>query len=818
MRVFLSHSSKDKTGFVRLIADKLNTNNLIIDEKSFTPARLNADEMVRLIDSCDIFVFFISENSLPIEGNIEFEINKAYDYISKNSKIFMPMIISEDIAYKDERIPQWFRDYNLRKILKPTKAYQIIREKINELTWEKKEFLRKKENIFVGRNDFIEKFEDMYYDTSDGSAIFYFISGFESIGRSSLARHCLKKVNKIRQTYVFPRIDLDQADSIEDLIFKLNDLGVSTEINIAGLMNITLKEKIDICINIFSGYFNDDDVILINDRGAIVKPNGQINDWFLDIINGINNIKIGIRAIICTKYKSNYISRKNWSVSIPEMPPKEVRRLLVEYLNLLDVILSNDEITTACNWLQGYPHQVYYLAQYIKNNTYATAHKNSNTIVNYSMSRAESIISEYVHLNYALQFMSTISKVEIANVNTLLDAFGGEEKYKDLLNDLLLKNICTYEGVSGEYVRISEIIANYIQRKGIKHSLFAFNNLKAIIGNEIKNNTEFTPDMPSIYLSVKEKVISDGILEDKYIFPSHLAKSMKEIYNNRNDDAQVINIAQFLISKRTTISSDMVSIARYYLCLALARKKDQKLLEESSMLIDVDKHFVRGFYYRKLGKYIDAINELSKCISMHSNHPRAKAELATCYVRIGDLDSAFNFAKDCYESDRYNIYFIQAYFECLLHKYSREALNRYREEMTSLIDHQYIRENKKDSSMMATMKARFALYIENDIQKSFEVLAEHLKHFSEDLFILNTKFMIYEKSRDVTNMKNTHEDLKNMIKDKDQYSDVIHSNKIRIAAIEFGLDEAVRQIENLPHTFSDDFKIRLRDKISRGFV
>ena len=119
---------------------------------------------------------------------------------------------------------------------------------------------------------------------------------------------------------------------------------------------------------------------------------------------------------------------------------------------------------------------------------------------------------------------------------------------------------------------------------------------------------------------------------------------------------------------------------------------------------------------------------------------------------------------------------------------------------------------------MATMKARFALYIENDIQKSFEVLAEHLKHFSEDLFILNTKFMIYEKSRDVTNMKNTHEDLKNMIKDKDQYSDVIHSNKIRIAAIEFGLDEAVRQIENLPHTFSDDFKIRLRDKISRGFV
>ena len=223
MRVFLSHSSKDKTGFVRLIADKLNTNNLIIDEKSFTPARLNADEMVRLIDSCDIFVFFISENSLPIEGNIEFEINKAYDYISKNSKIFMPMIISEDIAYKDERIPQWFRDYNLRKILKPTKAYQIIREKINELTWEKKEFLRKKENIFVGRNDFIEKFEDMYYDTSDGSAIFYFISGFESIGRSSLARHCLKKVNKIRQTYVFPRIDLDQADSIEDLIFKLID-------------------------------------------------------------------------------------------------------------------------------------------------------------------------------------------------------------------------------------------------------------------------------------------------------------------------------------------------------------------------------------------------------------------------------------------------------------------------------------------------------------------------------------------------------------------------------------------------------------------
>ncbi len=64
MRVFLSHSSKDKLRFVNLVAEKLNTDNLIIDAKSFVPAKDNRDEMIRLVSQCDIFCFFISKNSL----------------------------------------------------------------------------------------------------------------------------------------------------------------------------------------------------------------------------------------------------------------------------------------------------------------------------------------------------------------------------------------------------------------------------------------------------------------------------------------------------------------------------------------------------------------------------------------------------------------------------------------------------------------------------------------------------------------------------------------------------------------------------------
>ena len=728
----------------------------------------------------------------------------------------MPFIIDDEIRYDSSDIPGWFRNYNLRKVCKPTKVVALINEKITELTWSKSKFLKQKESIFIGRNEFVESFENRYYDSAHGHAIFYFISGFESIGRRSFIKYCLKKVGKVHNSYNFPILDLDSNDSVEDFIAKLNDLGIAPEQKIEGLLSTDLEEKVEICASLIKTYYNNDEVVLVNDRGAIVKSNGKLSDWFKKLLCKFDNKAIGIKMAICSKVRVSTDSSKIFNITMPELSPRERIRLLIEYLKLFKVTITEDEFKLCTNWLQGFPHQVFYLVESINSHTFSSTLQNSNIIVNYSLSKAETILSEYKEDSWKIEFIATISKIEIANVRTLCKAFGDDQKYNELLADLILKNICSYEGISGEYIRLSEIISDYIVRKRIQHCKTAFNILKGIIKKELEGDTGFEQDLPSIYLTMKESILDGNDLDNKYIFPSHLAKCIKEIYISREDDGQVIKIAEYMISKEKTISADMLNIAKYYLCLALARKKDMRVLSEACMLNQVDRRFVIGFFFRRTGEYVKAISELTECLNLRKNHERAKSELVTCYIRTGNLSGAYKLARECYYNNKSSVYFAQSYFDCLLHRFSRSQAPEDAQEMKLIIDSQVPEDNKKDSSIVATMSSKYYLYVDNSPQNAFDAISKHTNDFGNDLFTLNAEFSIYEKLNDIGNMKRINEMILQIIKNTEQYMDIIHSNRIRVTAKEFGIAAAMQEIEALPTYFSEDFKVRLSEKIRQN--
>ena len=57
MRVFLSHSNNDRKGYVEYVANNLSSDEVIIDTRSFIPGRSSSDEMSRLVEECDIFIY-----------------------------------------------------------------------------------------------------------------------------------------------------------------------------------------------------------------------------------------------------------------------------------------------------------------------------------------------------------------------------------------------------------------------------------------------------------------------------------------------------------------------------------------------------------------------------------------------------------------------------------------------------------------------------------------------------------------------------------------------------------------------------------------
>ena len=218
VKCFLSHSSKDKDFYIKLVASKVGITNCHFDEFSFEEGSLTLDEIFKGLNSTDLFVLFLSENALQSEW-VQNEIilaKKLFDS-DKIKKIF-PIIIDPAIKHTDKRLPLWMRDeYNLRYISKPTVAAKRIRQRLREISWEIHPTLKEKKKIFVGRNQLISKFEERFDDFDLKKPNCVIASGIQSIGRRTLMLHCLGKTNIADDSYRPSFIYLNAQESIEDM-------------------------------------------------------------------------------------------------------------------------------------------------------------------------------------------------------------------------------------------------------------------------------------------------------------------------------------------------------------------------------------------------------------------------------------------------------------------------------------------------------------------------------------------------------------------------------------------------------------------------
>lgn len=814
MRVFLSHSSDNKD-YVNCVAKNISSDEVIIDESSFIPGRLSSEEMERLIMGCDIFVFFISSSSLE-NKNVKYEIEQYEKSSFSNNKRFIPLVIEDGIKYSDSRIPEWMRDYNIRRVYKPKKAVACIDETIRLMTWKKYDFLKRKDSIFRGRNEYVEKFEHRFNDRKLGKAVCYCVSGFETIGRTTLLNYCLKKVGKIRQEYTFPSFNLNSTDSIEDFIFKLDELGVAKPALVENLSTKTVDEKIRIASEQLNNFIENDEVVHIVDNGCIITNNGGIAEWFRKLLDSVNAKNLGAKLAISAKYKCNALpSSKMWNISIPEFSPTERQWLLEAYLDLYGISLPDNEFEICLNWLQGYPQQILLLAQGISEQGFSAIKEKSNEIVGFNMHKIEGVLAKYIEDDKKMSFIVTLAKPELLKVSDILYSFGNDEFYTELLTELLSLSICVFVGVSNEYIRINDTVRDYLNRKRFRIDSSALEKLRGKILSDFKKDRHGIPDSSELYFFMNDTIMRNNIesIDEKFIFPSHFAKCMRDIYNKRENDNEVIKIAEYLISKKKYIDTNVLKSAYYYLCLALARKKEYRVIQESIHLDDADKCFVQGFYYRKVGEWRESITSLEKAISINSKHKRAKRELVTAYMRLYEYDNAFLLAEESYNDDPSNIYFSQAYFKCLLSRYVNNKDDNIEQKLEYIINKTVIGDDERDQSMIACMRAEYEFYVNNNEFESYEILNKCISDYPKNIYTLFTKFNIAERSNNIKEMEQAQKKIKDIIKDSKQYEDVITRNDILIIAHVNGQQQAMAKIEKLSSIYSESYKNKLREDV-----
>lgn len=825
-RVFLSHSSKDKTFYIENVVKNLKKligpDKFVYDAKTFEEGQETTKEISKWLENTEIFVLFISDTALDSEW-VKKEILEAKDLLEKNDlrKIY-PIIIDEKITHEDKRIPDWMREiYNIRYISQPSIAARKIHNRYIEIVWEKNPKIKEKNSFFAGRNDLIDNIEERIDSYNKPFPTTLIASGLNEIGRRSLLRRSLIKSSIISDSYYMPTIVLDAHQSIEDLIFLLSDLGFKQDISIDGsLLKLSQDEKIDIAFKMFQEMKNAKDILLIVDGGAIVSPTRTISNWFIKLNNKLSNASNGMSICVVSKHRTRYQDLANsesiHAIHVPELPFSERGRFFNRYLRILEMNLNENDINFVISFFSGLPKEIIFTADFINHHSINELKRNTSIITDYADGKVTRLLSRYDGNEDSYKLLALIAAFDFISYSMLSEIINDSDEYKTLIDEFITNGICENLGINGEYLCLNSAIKNYVQRQRFEMAK-EFKDALSKHVKEFMNSFEKINDrdVSDVFYSLREAISENSEIDSGFLIPSHYLKSMKELYDRRDRDQDVVKLADRILENEEFMDAHIAREIRYYLCSSLARLKDNRFKEEVQKINGPEHNFLFGFYYRHVGLDTKAIESLLKALKDRSQFGRAKRELVLVYNNNEEYDKALILAKENYESNRSNEYHIQAYFQCLSYGKS-EALSfgERKEQAKILLEDINKIDSDKAKSMSLVMNIQYNIHFKEDLITAGQLIEENAFKYPNDIFVLLVTFDVYERLNKIENLKSTLEAIKNIHGNTSSkyHRDYLKCNAVYYAAIgEISKAKAIARDLNI----SETAKRLLENKINK---
>ncbi len=816
IKCFLSHSSSDKERFVRPVASKLYREARIFDEETFEAGMPPAEEIASALDESAIFVIFLSSKALESDW-VQNELGRAkllFDE-SKLQRIY-PIIIEDGLTHLDSRIPEWMREnINIQPISKPSIAARKINARLREISWKFHPRLRERTEIFVGRNDLISQFEERIDDFSSPTPVAVIASGLSAIGRRSLLRHSLKKSNIIRPSFEFPLVIISQLDSIEDLVLKTLDLGLVNLSKKDFNLHCSVEEKTTFAIQMFREISRERERILIEDQGVLVQPDGQLVDWFSEIINGLASDSFLIFSVVSRYRPLASLNRLNpfvFSVHVAEMDKQERDGLMVRYSRFSEIELSKDDYSFFSDLLTGYPEQVLFAIDLIKEQGVFEAKKNSHTIQQYGSDKAKIVLDSFQNDPKALNFIYLLSRFEFVSYEVLFDIVN-EQEYGSTLKNLLSSAICEKIGSSSDYIRVNEVIRDYISRNRFGSDTGFEGALTAHAKSFLDRYMDEDSDISDYLFSAQESLRSGGKVPEDLIVPSVFLKTIKRLYDEDRKYAEAILLANRVLSRDGSLHKNTVDHVRFIKCQCLARLRRSEFFDEVRKVSQPDRAFLYGFYYRLSGDTARAEENLKQVLEKKPRDPRAIGELVLVYMQSEEYQLAFDLARDNYHNRPGNPINANNYLTCLM---ARDWTPESKKEIEVVISRLEIDTSERAREMVASAKARILAYFENDRSAAMTSIEKTIAEFPEVNYPLLTKADLAVHFTDVSKLREAVGELERATgKHAQTYRSVVKF-KALLLAMEGRTQEAHNLINRELSGLPSSARTRLNDRIE-GF-
>ncbi len=817
MRIFVSHSSKDKERYVnkmvKYLIEQIGESSVIYDALSFEVGEKSIDEINRNLANTDLFVILLSKDAL--ESNwVKYELGEAYKKLSENTlnRIY-PLIIDSELKYDDKRIPNWLKEYTLKYIARPRKSAKLIIERAKNINWSRHPAYKNRDSIFVGRNDLINSFETRIDDFEEPPLNSFIVSGLPNIGRKSLVRQCLIKGNIIQPYYEFPTISLSYQESIEDFIIKSNDLGFTDESLINNLPSKTLEEKINCATTLAKEIVKLSEILLIKDDGCIVDYRGRIADWFKEIVSS-NNLNGKISFIVVTKHKTSFETIRNIPsatfLNVPELSRTERNGLLKRLAEQNNLNLNRTEFETISKHLTGYPAQVHYAIEIIKDQGYPYLSKNFKFLSDYNEQQVSLLLEEYKEDERVLNLLALVARYDAISVTMLYDILEQTEEYIALYEKLYQDSLFELEGVNKEYVRLNEVVRNYITRSGAKPLVQHQKRAQVLLEEIFSDDNSPWYDSNDFLLAIRENIICGKRINPQYIIPSVYLKSMQDLYSDMKYD-NILTLAKLALDNTNNTDEKILYEIRYLFCLTLAKLRHSDFLKEVRNLENDERKFLTAFYYRQIGKNSIALNYLNELLEKRPEMSKAKREKVLVLKNLQEFEEAMGLAKENFYLYSDNPYHIQAYFDCLINTYHDNPQDNILDELLEKLNRI---QSEKARSMYRRCYALYLAYVEKNFDAAQKEINLALEEFPNDKrYALTVKFDIARLFKRTAIMEQVIKSLE---------SDGITTNtlvicKSKLLADQGDIDGAVEYFSKHISYFTDESKQAFCEKLKSKY-
>ena len=650
MKIFLSHSSKDKD-LVRKINEKLGSHLTWFDAVEIDNGDRILDKVCEGVEKCTHFVLFWSLNSANANW-VQAELNAAFVKMMSNKCKFMIFRLDQtELPILLQ--PYKYNDFNIKQNNVDDICDNICELILMEVS---KTFSH---NTFVNRTEELGDIEDFVRDDEVKIII---LTGILGIGKSALALRANEWIYGQEHNCVV--IDFNRLPGVAELVIEMHRK-IKEDISND---NCTKEEQLENLEYALEKIAYSQSSIILKDVKEWLDEEGNPNEILQFIFDKIiaSNIFDGLSVIVTSsRYINTDIDKSPCIKTIKVRALKDSHIETIIKNNLLRSFkgYSKDKTREFAKYLCGYPLGARLAANNISVHGYDFYLTQNYKIKELKIGLAKHLISYAQVSKECIDFLKYMALVQSRLKNEEYILTGLLDKYEDVgkfSEEAFFAGLVNIDD-DGCY-RLEHIVEDYYydlafndknaRKKLYNAETYIERNYESL---DVTNKYRFLTVL--IHIMTLNGHIDKAIKLRRELIET-MSTSMWALYNHREYD-EAYNVANGILA---TYPDDVD--AKYMQALCCIR--NEKYGEARTIIKTLQKDDLENYrYYYALGrieKYLEhyekAIGLFLQALQKRKRHCSSMREIAECYYYLGDLNQAHKYIDRAKKIDEDNVWTI----------------------------------------------------------------------------------------------------------------------------------------------------------------